>query len=1073
MSAQKTPTRMSTYTEDTLVEQPALELLRALGWHTANGYNEIYGDLSVSGRETLSDVILPSRLRQALQQLNPDAPREAIQAAIEQLARDRSVMSLADANQEIYKFLRDGITVTIRSDDSFPTGNGDEADAAHRIRIVDWDEPANNDFFALEQMWIDGDLHQRRPDIVGLINGLPLVLFEFKAPDKNLYDAYHDNLRDYKDTIPALFWYNQLVLLSNGTGSLVGSMTAPWEHFGEWKRIGDEGEQGIVSLETLVRGVCEPARLLDLMENFILFELAQGGLRKLLAKNHQYLGVNRALQAVQSIAENRGRLGVFWHTQGSGKSYSMAFFAQKILRKLEGDWTFLIVTDRDDLDEQIYKNFASVGVVTESEGQVRARNGKHLQQLLTENHRLIFTLIQKFRAARGEPYPVVSTRDKIIVMADEAHRTQYDIFAANLRRALPNAAFIGFTGTPLIEGEEATRREFGDYVSIYNFKQSVDDRATVPLYYENRVPKAELTTAALNEQLNAVLDQAALDAEQERLLEQEFAREYEIITDDDRLETVAQDIVQHFTARGYLGKALVVAIDKATAVKLYDKVQKVWQPRLAELQTKLNATTDALEREDLIKRIQFMQTTDMAVVTSPTQNEIDDLRQKGADILPHRERQRREDLDTKFKDPDDPFRLVFVCAMWMTGFDAPSCSTIYLDKPMKNHTLMQTIARANRVYGDKVNGLIVDYIGVFRNLQKALAIYGSVSRGGIQPGEMPVQNKAALRADLVRAVDAARAFCDERGVDLDGIARGQGLERLARVQDAINVLVANDATKEKFQLLALRGQLFYRAVQPDAEAVTYAGIQKLLRVLAAGVRAAGGGAVDETALASVGAQVDDILEEAIDARKFEIHDGRAEYITDLSKIDFEALRKKFETGRRNLQAQQLRGMLNAKLKRMVRLNKSRLNYQTKFQQLVDDYNSGAEPVEIFFAKLVAFTQELTEEDQRCLRLRLTEEELAVFDLLAQPDANLTDVEQEQIKAIAKSLLDVLHREKLVLDWRKKQQARAGVELAIRSSLQQLPLEKYPPRVVRARVQQVYQHVYDSYYGAGASLYAMR
>lgn len=1052
-------------TEDTLVEQPALELLRALGWHTANGYTEIYGDLSVSGRETLSDVVLPSRLRESLQQLNPDAPREAIQEAIAQLTRDRSVMSLADANQEIYKFLRDGITVTVRSNDP------DEADMAYRIEVIDWDEPANNDFFALNQMWIDGDLHQRRPDIVGFVNGLPLVLFEFKAPDKNLYDAYHDNLRDYKDTIHSLFWYNQLILLSNGTASLAGSMTAPWEHFGEWKRISDEDEQGIVSLETLIRGICEPARLLDLIENFILFEQAQGGLRKLLAKNHQYLGVNRALYAVQSIQENRGRLGVFWHTQGSGKSYSMAFLAQKVLRKLPGDWTFLIVTDRDDLDEQIYKNFASVGVVTEGEKQVRARDGKHLQQLLGENHRLVFTLIQKFRAPRGEVYPVVSTRDKIIVMADEAHRTQYDVFAANLRRALPNAAFIGFTGTPLIEGEEATRREFGEYVSIYNFKQSVDDRATVPLYYENRVPKAELTTAALNEELNAVLDQAALDAEQERLLEQEFAREYEIITDNDRLETVAQDLVQHFTARGYLGKAMVVAIDKATAIKFYDKVKKYWQPRLDELQTKLAATTDALEREDLETRIAFMQTTDMAVVTSPTQNEIDDLRQKGADILPHRERQRREDLDTKFKDPNDPFRLVFVCAMWMTGFDAPSCSTIYLDKPMKNHTLMQTIARANRVYGDKVNGLIVDYIGVFRNLQKALAIYGSVSGGGIRPGDMPVQNKAALRADLVRAVDEARAFCGEHGVNLDNIARAQGLERLAHIQDAINALVVNDATKEKFQLLALRVQLFYRAVQPDAEAVTYADVQKLLRVLAAGVRAAGGGPVDETALASVGAQVDEILEDAIDTRKFEIRETSGEYVTDLSKIDFEALRKKFETGRRNIQAEQLRGMLNAKLKRMVRLNKSRMNYQTKFQQLVDDYNSGAEPVEIFFAKLVAFTQDLSEEDQRYLRLRLTEEELAVFDLLAQPDAILTGQEQEQLKATVKTLLNILNRERLVLDWRKKQQARAGVELAIRASLQELPTQKYPPRIMREKVQAVYQHVYDSYFGAGRSVYA--
>ncbi len=1053
-------------TEDTLVEQPALEILRALDWHTANAYNEIYGDLSISGRETLSDVVLVSRLRAALQQLNPDAPREAIQAAIEELTRDRSVMSLAHANQEIYKLVRDGVNVTVRSEDA------DEADKTFRVRVIDWDEPSNNDFFALNQMWIDGDLHQRRPDIVGFVNGLPLVLMEFKALDKNLYDAFHDNLRDYKDTIPALLTYNQIILLSNGTASRVGSVTAAWEHFGEWKKIADETETPNISLETILRGVCEQARLLDLIENFILYEQAKGGLRKLLAMNHQYLGVNRALHEVQSIRDNQGRLGVFWHTQGSGKSYSMAFFAQKILRKLSGDWTFLIVTDRDDLDEQIYKNFASVGVVTEGEHQVRASNGEHLKQLLGENHRLVFTLIQKFHAPRGEHYPVLSTRDKIIVIADEAHRSQYDVFAANLRRALPNAAFIGFTGTPLIQGEEATRREFGDYVSIYNFKQSVDDRATVPLYYENRVPEMQQADAALNDSLNAVLDDAALDAEQERKLEQEFVREYEIITDNDRLDTIARDLVKHFSSRGYLGKAMVVSIDKATAVKMYDKVKTFWQPRIAELQAQYNATSDIIERDELAKQIEFMRTTDMAVVTSPTQNEIDDLRKRGADILPHRKRQNEQDLDTKFKDPKDPFRLVFVCAMWMTGFDAPSCSTIYLDKPMKNHTLMQTIARANRVHGDKQNGLIVDYIGVFRNLQKALAIYGAASGGGIAEGDTPVQDKTAQRELLRQAVEQTQTFCRNVGIDLDALARLEGKEFLAHIPDAVNAIVVNDATKENFLLNAMRVGLLYRAIMPDAEAVTFARLNKVLRILAAQVRSLTGASDDASALEAVGAQMDAILETAIAPTAYEIRDLRGDYLTDLSKIDFDALRKRFELGRKNIEAEKLRGMLNAKLKRMVRLNKSRLNYQSKFQQMIEDYNAGAQPIDVLFTNLVTFARELETEEQRALRYQLTEEELAVFDLIVQSGMNLSPEEEAEVKALAQQLLTALKNGKLVLDWRKKQQARAGVQITIRNVLNQLPTQKFSPAFLRGRANAVYQHVYDSYYGAERSIYGV-
>ena len=499
----------------------------------------------------------------------------------------------------------------------------------------------------------------------------------------------------------------------------------------------------------------------------MLFQEVPGGLIKLTAKNHQYHGVNNALEALDDIRQRKGRLGVFWHTQGSGKSVSMIFFAQKVLRKIPGNWTFVIVTDRQELDRQIYKNFVSAGVVTE--GRAQAESSRHLRQLLSEDHRYVFTLIHKFRTEQGESHPVLSERGDIIVITDEAHRSQYDTLALNMRTALPNAAFLAFTGTPLIVGEEKTRQVFGEYISVYDFQQSVVDGATVPLYYENRIPELQLVNENLNEDMERLLEEAELDESQERKLEREFAREYHLITRDDRLEAVAKDLVEHFTGRGFQGKAMMVCIDKATAIRMYDKVKKHWGEKIVALQAEWAGTDDDVRRE-IEERIARMKETDMAVVVSQGQNEIAEMSEKGLDIRPHRKRMVEEDLETKFKNPDDPFRLVFVCAMWMTGFDVPSCSTLYLDKPMRNHTLMQTIARANRVYPGKVSGLIVDYAGVFRNLERALAIYGA--GGG---GDKPVEDKSALVAALRHALGETRGLCQEQGVNRYGHPDRRGI----------------------------------------------------------------------------------------------------------------------------------------------------------------------------------------------------------------------------------------------------------------------------------------------------------
>ena len=1057
------------FSENALVEQPAIALFEELGWPSANCFYEKVGTTnSTLGRETTNDVILWPRLRAAIEKLNPDIANDAVQLAMDELAKDRSAMSLAHANREIYKLLKDGVKVSFQNDD------GEEVDET--VRVIDWNDPAQNDYLLASQFWVSGNIYKRRADLVGFVNGLPLLFIELKKSHGKLEHAYKHNLKDYKGTIPQLFWFNSLIILSNGSGAKVGSVTAGWEHFSDWKRINSEGEQGIISLETVIRGTCEHSRFLDLTENFTVFDESKGGLVKVTAKNHQYLGVNNSVDALQKIKQNQGRLGVFWHTQGSGKSFSMVFFSQKVLRKIPGNWTFLVVTDRDDLDNQIYKNFRNTGAATE---ECQADSGVHLKQLLSEDHRFIFTLIQKFGTKRGEKYPKLSDRSDIIVMTDEAHRSQYDTLALNMRNALPKAAFIGFTGTPLMAGEEKTKEVFGDYVSIYNFRQSIEDGATVPLFYENRIPELQLANENFKEDLEALIEQAELDDEQEKKLEREFAREYHLITRDDRLEKVAEDLVAHFMGREQGGKGMVICIDKLTAVKMYEKVRKHWGAYLADLKAEL-PLADELKRPGLEQKIKYMETTDMAVVVSGQQNEVDYFKDKGFDITRHRERMVKEDLETKFKNADDPFRLVFVCAMWLTGFDAPSVSTIYLDKPMKNHTLMQTIARANRVFGEKTNGLIVVYVGVFRDLQKALAIYGSSSGGGVNEGECPIQKKEELVAALIEAIAEATAFCTERGVSLDPILKADGFKRVAflddaatylvdkqvvaAVDDSVEKIILNDELKKKY--ISLSGQVvrLYKAILPDPKANEFAPVKTCLAVLAEKIRSF----TEEASIDDLMEKVGQLLDESIATVGYVIHATEESSLIDLSQIDFEALKAHFAKGRKHTEAEKLKSAVSKKLTAMVQLNKTRTDLLEKFKKLIEEYNKGLD-VDTFFAKLLSFTQELSEEEKRGVSEQLTEEELAVFDILMRPELEMTAADKKQVKSVARKLLQTLKKAKLVLDWRKKLRTRADVFSTVKTVLDDLP-RIFTPEIYQQKCDTVYQHVYDSYPGEGQSIY---
>jgi type I restriction enzyme R subunit len=1083
----------NTYTEDQLVEQPAIGLFADLGWQTVSASDETFGGGSTLSRETKGDVVLSSRLRSALERLNPNAPSDALAAAIDELTRDRSAMSLEAANREIYRMLKEGIRVSVTEESPSPypsaaqdvrmprahgragaastTGRGDQSEERgsaggqkiERVRVIDWEQPLNNDFLLVSQFSVTGALYTCRPDLVGFVNGLPLVVIELKKPGVAARVGFDENLTHYKEQIPALFWFNALMIASNGTDSRVGSLTADWERFFEWKRIEREDEPRRVSMEVMIRGTCDRARLLDMIENFTLFSEHKAGLSKIVGQNHQFLGVNNAIASMLAAREaGHGRGGVFWQTQGSGKSFSMVFFAQKVLRKLPGNWTFVVVTDRVELDDQLAKTFKAAGAVSEAEGdECHAASGTHLRELLRGNHRYVFTLIHKFQTPE-----MLCDRSDVIVLTDEAHRSQYDTLAVNMRAALPKAMFLAFTGTPLIAGEERTKEVFGDYVSIYDFQQSVEDGATVPLYYENRTPELQLINPDLNDDIYNAIEAAELDPEQEAKLERELNRQYHILTREDRLETVAKDIVRHFLGRGFMGKAMVVSIDKATALRMHDKVRKYWAEERQQVTEELASYGLTIGRRDeLRQRLEVLDSTDMAVIVSPGQNEIAQMKKLGLDIEPHRRRMNDSDpgLDEKFKDTADPLRLVFVCAMWLTGFDAPSCSTVYLDKPMRNHTLMQTIARANRVFPGKHSGLIVDYANVFASLEKALAIYGAG-----KDGHTPLRDKQQLVAELRTAVEAVTTFCRKRNVVLSEMMSYPvgGMERLKWLTFSVDALISPDQVRREYLGHYRLIDTLYKAVKPDPAAVEFAEVVTCLALLAGEINRRLNPNPPDISKAMAG--INAVLDESITGASIPDRPGA---LLDLSKIDFQALANRFAQSKtKNTDLEVLKAAIRAHLERMIQLNRTRADFQEKFEALIDSYNNGSRSIEDLFRELVALTGALSDEEQRHVRENVTEEELVIFDILMRPAPELSTDERAEVKKVAKELLTKL-KQLLVLNWRQKSSARSQLKLAIEDVLDTGLPRAFTPELYQQKCSALFEHVYESYPERNKSVYA--
>ncbi len=1065
------------YSEDNLIEQTAIDLFfNQLGWDTAIAYNkETFGEGSTLGRLNKKEVILKKYFLEKIKEFNPSLTQKAYDEAYEKLIEESVTKSLSEINYEKHQLLRNGIAVDFINEKGEQIKN-------KTIKVFDFDNPGNNSFLAVRQLWIQGKSNrERRPDIIGFVNGIPLVFIELKNPTKNVREAYDNNFLDYLDVIPRLFHHNALVILSNGRESKIGSITSKYHHFHEWKRITEEDE-GVVDLDRMIIGVCHKERLLDILENFILFDNSLGKVVKLIARNHQFIGVNKAIQNIQykdhlyklgKISfEEKQKLGVFWHTQGSGKSYSMVFFCQKIHHKFTGSYTFLVVTDRNELDGQIYGTFRGIGAVPDvkagAKDSLKANSGKHLKELLSSEHRYLFTLIHKFNFEEE-----ITKRDNIIVISDEAHRTQGGNLAMNLRNALPNASYIGFTGTPLFKDDEITKRIFGDYVSRYDFKRSVDDGATVPLYYENRGEYLKLDNPKINEEIRQLLESEDLESDQRSKVEQLISKEYPILTAKKRLNDIAKDAVWHFCNRGYKGKGMFVALDKLTAVKMYDLFIENWQLTVNQLEKEIAkgkfGDQELLEKH---RELKWIKETEICVVVSAEQNEIQKFQKWDLDIEPHREKMNTQDLEARFKNEDDPFRFVIVCAMWITGFDVPTLSTLYIDKPLKSHTLMQAIARANRTSEGKNNGLIVDYIETYTALLDALAVYGSgdgEGSGGEKP-ETPVKPKEELITQLEEALEGTEVFLkDEVNYDLQELINAEGLYKMAALDKAINAVYKNDETKLKFQVLSREVFKKYKALQPDKVLNQYASRKNAIDVIYTAIE----DNIESADVSELMRKIQHVVDESISNVAAEPAHNE-EKIIDLSGLNFELLEKYFlKTQNKNTAIQSLKDKIEKQLKRMVDRNPLTIDYYVRYQDIIEEYNNGKDEdvIKETFRKLIELVNSYTEEEADTKREGLNDEQKAIFDIL-RLGKKLEEKEKNEIKEISIELLIELKKEKLKVDqWSEKSVTAAAVFNMVNKTLfETLPYPTYQTDEIDLKTNLVFQHLKQQYFGGGVSIY---
>ncbi|MBQ8606529.1 MAG: type I restriction endonuclease subunit R [Clostridia bacterium] len=1034
------------YSENILVQNSAGNVLQnKLGWDVVLAYDkEQLGENGTLGRKSYKEIVLTRYLRKALFDNNEWMTKEYADSAVKTLCAYTASATLMQINEEKYSMLRDGVPVRYKKEDGiFET---------RYAAIFNFDEPEKNHFLAVKEMKIHGELYRRRTDIVGFVNGIPLLFVELKKQSVDVKDAYDCNYTDYLDTIPQLFHFNAFLMLSNGLEAKVGTMGSKYDFFHEWKRL-KEDEVGAVDLETMLLGICDKRNFMDLFENFILFDHSGGRTAKIFARNHQYLGVNEAVESYKARKLKDGKLGVFWHTQGSGKSYSMVFLAQKIRRKFAGSPTFVILTDRDELNKQISDTFEACGQLSGKARQYIPSSGAKLHEMLRGNPSFIFTLIQKFNDNTVEP---ITPDHDIIILSDEAHRSQNGIFADNMCRLLPTASRIGFTGTPLFKYDNITERTFGSYVSIYDFKRAVDDGATVPLYYENRSDMLNITNPEINDALLEAVEAADLDVNQQAKLELELAKDIHIITSEPRLDTIARDFVEHYSELWTTGKAMFVCVNKVTCVRMYNLAQKYWTEKIAELEAELKVATQQ-EAQELQRKLTWMKETEMAVIVSQEQNEIQTFNNWGLDILAHRSKMEKREMDKEFKDTDNPFRIVFVCAMWLTGFDVKSLATIYLDKPLKAHTLMQTIARANRVCDGKSNGLVVDYIGVVKALRQALADY--TSGGGGKPGDDPTPDKAELIAKIENTIKTIETYMADQGFYLKALIEADDFAKLALVKAGANAVCTTDEIKKRFEIQARELFRMFKYIEKgEVSEETYRyknAISEIYDLLQVKRKHA-----DNSALM---AHINEIVSEYVTVTKNTGEEDNKKF--DISKIDFDRLRREFEKAKnKNLLLKDLQQLVEERLAKMLRENPLRIDYYQRYQEIVDEYNrdNKKDEIAIIFENLMKLVNDLDDEQKRYVREGFdSDEELTMFDLLVKD--SLSKEEVKKVKKLAQTMLSKIKTRIHELDhWRDKEETQSIISVLIRDLLWSDLPDSYDDNAIATYRQQIYEYVYNTY-----------
>ncbi len=1037
------------YSENVLVQDSAAALMKdELGWEVVYAYNkEILGENGTLGRKNYHEIVLWRYFNAALKRLNPWITDAQLAEARQILSSYMSSESLLQINEEKYFLIRDGIPVTVKK----PNGKNE----TRKAKVIDFNEPGNNHFLAVKELKIRGDTYRRRTDIVGFVNGLPLLFVELKRNDVDVENAYIENYTDYLDTIPFLFHYNAFLMLSNGMEAKVGTLGSKYEFFHEWKRL-SEADEGNVALETMLRGICRKENFLDLYENFILYDHSDGRTVKILARNHQYLGVNEAVKAYAERQLREGKLGVFWHTQGSGKSYSMLFLSQKIRRKFPGSPTIVVLTDRDELNKQICGTFEACGLLGKTEGKkFMATSGADLIEKLKGNPSFIFTLIQKFNKT-DEP-PIYPDHD-ILIMSDEAHRSQYGVFAENIERLLPTASRIGFTGTPLLSSNEITARTFGGYISVYDFKRAVEDNATVPLYYENRGDKIkEIKNPDITDRILDAIEEADLNPDQAEKVMHEFEKEVHLLTAEPRLRAIAKDFVGHYSDLWTTGKAMFVCLNKVTCVRMYNYVQEYWQHEIKALEKKIKLSASDQVQMELARKLKWMKETEMCVVISQEQNEIQTFKKWGLDILTHRTKMEKRELDKEYKDPDSNFRVVFVCAMWLTGFDVKTLSCLYLDKPLKAHTLMQTIARANRVAAGKSNGLIIDYIGIVGALKKALNDYTKNKAG--QSGIDPTIDKEVLIRQIFRAAADAEQLLAVHDFDLNALVKAEGFGKMALLKDGAEAMCSDPETKKSFETYANEISRLIKYLdrsdieqdirdRADAIKAIFREMQKKRKHIDTTDLM-----VEINRIINENVEIEEPEEGLVESRQF-----------DISRIDFDLLAAEFaKVKRKNLMIKDLEDLLQDRLAKMMSVNPTRVDYYVRYMGIIETYNSEQDrsTIEKTFMELMDLAKSMSEEEQRYVREGFSsDEELSIYDLLFSDNLSKDDI--TKIKKMSIDLLQKIKARIAEMDhWTDKQETRAAVDILIRDILfEEIPDSMFDHLDAYRRA--IYEHVYTHY-----------